>query len=95
MYKPSHDDQSAGSRFPGLQQLISAALANAAFAEALLNDPARAFEHLPAGVMLTPEEQTLVMRVRGATNIPNFAAQLYALTQDSDLGAIELPHHRP
>lgn len=90
MYVPSHEDQSTG-RFPGLQQLISAALANATFAETLLNDPARAFDHLPAGVTLTPEERILVMHVRGATNIANFAADLYALIQDGDLRAIERP----
>lgn len=88
MHVLSHDDQSTG-RFPGLQQLISAALANAAFGEILLNDSARAFDHLPAGVTLTPEERALVMQVRGAANIANFAADLYALIQDSDLRAIE------
>ena len=83
------NDHSTGSRFPGLQQLISVALGNAAFTEILLTDPVRALDQLPAGVMLTPEERALVLHVRGATNLATFAAYLQALIQASDLDSDE------
>jgi hypothetical protein len=79
------DDSTTKGNFPGLQRLISAALANRIFAEALLADPMRALEQLPIGVELTHEEQVLVTQVHGATNLANFAAYLCVLIQDTCL----------
>lgn len=74
--------------FPGLQCLISAALANPLLADTLLNDPVTALANLPSGVMLTREELDLVLQVRGVTSITNFAAYLYALMQDAQIEGI-------
>lgn len=84
MYTPSHSDAlSAGRRFPGLQRLISIALADTSFANAILADPAHAIQNMPAGVSLTSEERHLVSQVRGAPSLAHFAAYLDVLMRDA------------
>jgi hypothetical protein len=71
-----------GHHFPGLQRLISVALADATFGYAILADPVQALQHLPSGVVLTSEECRLVSQVHGATTLTHFAAYLDVLMQD-------------
>lgn len=68
-------------RYPGLEQLMSAALADPSFAAQLIDDPAAAVEHVPAGVQLSTAERSLVMSVTSAADIHDFAARLHATVQ--------------
>lgn len=77
------DESFARQQFSGLQQLISAALANPALANALVADPERALEQGLPDITLTPTEYALVIQVRDTTCFDHFAAYLYALVQDT------------
>lgn len=66
---------------PGLSQLICAALADATFAAHLLHDPVTALAHSAHDLQLTPEEYALVIAIRSATDIHDFAARLSSSVQ--------------
>ena len=76
----------AGLRFPGLERLMSAALAEPDFAAQLLADPAAALEHVPPAVQLSAAERALVASVTGASDIHDFAARLHARIQQTQTG---------
>jgi uncharacterized membrane protein YhhN len=79
------DETSLRHQFSGLQQLISAALANPVLADALVADPAHALEQGLPEITLTHEEYLLITQVRDTTCFDHFAAYLYALVQDAIL----------
>jgi hypothetical protein len=79
------DESSVRHQFAGLQQLISAALANPVLADALVADPALALEQGLPDITLTREEYQLIVQVRDTTCFDHFAAYLYALVQDAIL----------
>lgn len=62
----------------GLSQVISIAACDLAFATQLLADPAEALAIMPSDVQLSLEESLLIMSVRGAADISEFAALLLA-----------------
>lgn len=66
--------------YPGLEKLICAALADPAFAAALVIDAEQALSHSPHSLLLTPHERALACSVTDATDIHSYAALLHALT---------------
>jgi hypothetical protein len=77
-----YDDHHVGQAFPGLQQLISYALAQPAFAARLVHDAEHAIMKSSHGIKLTEEERTLVTQVRDVDTLVDFAATLQLLMQE-------------
>jgi len=67
--------------YPGLEQLICAALADPNIAAELLAHPAAALRHLEPDVRLSPVERELVLSIVAAADIHDYAAQLHRKVQ--------------
>ncbi|HEU4322320.1 MAG TPA: hypothetical protein VFS21_04140 [Roseiflexaceae bacterium] len=85
MDERADDTRRFPDHFPGLQQMISYALANPAFAEDLVRDPPAALAHLPAEICLNREEYALVKQMPCTASLHWFAAHLYALIEAARL----------
>ena len=68
-------------RHAELERLICAAISNQRFAAQLVATPALALETSEHGRQLSPAERALVLSIRGATDIHDFAARLHAQVQ--------------
>ena len=77
------------NHFPGLQQMISYALANPGFATCLMHDPSAALARLPTEICLNSEEDALVRQVHRTANLHSFAAYLHALIEDANIIQIQ------
>jgi hypothetical protein len=66
------------NRYPGLEQLICAALADPDLAAQLLKDPVVALDHISASIHLSPIEYQLVASMSGTHDIHDFASRLHA-----------------
>ncbi|NOK62658.1 MAG: hypothetical protein GFH27_549293n96 [Chloroflexi bacterium AL-W] len=67
------------SRYPGLERLICAALADTYFATALIKDPERALNRVAPDIHLSPTEYHLALTVTNAKDIHDYAARLYTM----------------
>lgn len=85
MHDPDHETTYEHHRekqvYPGLEQLICAALADPMFADQLVNDPVSALDQAVWGIQLSAIEYELVVSTTAATDIHDFAARLYANVQ--------------
>jgi hypothetical protein len=67
--------------YPGLEQLICAALADPSLAAELLTYPQTAVERMASAVQLSPIERALTVSITGAADIHDFAARLLTKAQ--------------
>jgi hypothetical protein len=68
-------------RYPELERLICAAVSNKQFAAQLIIAPDLALEQFGHGRNLSPAERALVVSIRNADDIYDFAAQLHTRAQ--------------
>ncbi|HEU4325459.1 MAG TPA: hypothetical protein VFS21_20105 [Roseiflexaceae bacterium] len=73
---PSESASAQMPHYPGLEQLMAAALANPEFAARLLADPARALLNNIYGVTLSQVELDLASAIRNAVDIHDYATRL-------------------
>ncbi len=85
MKERADDTHRLPDHFPGLQQMISYALANPAFAEDLVRDPQAALTHLPVEICLNREECILVRQMPCTASLHWFAAHLHELIEAARL----------
>jgi hypothetical protein len=71
------DDRPKGPKYPGLEHLICAALADSNFAHDLISDPASALDHKPADLHLTETEHRIASSITAASDIHDYAIKLY------------------
>lgn len=69
--------------YPGLEQLMCAALADPALATQLLRDPDATLRAIAPTIQLTPAERALAVAVRDAVDIHDYAAQLHSRVQQT------------
>jgi hypothetical protein len=70
---PMHSQQ---PHYPGLEQLMAAALANPEFATELLANPAQALPDNKYGIELSEEEFALATAIQNAADIHDYAIRL-------------------
>jgi hypothetical protein len=78
-------------RFPGLERLICAALADQQFAARLVAETAAALEQLPHALLLSPEECALAISITGAIDIHDFASRLHTRIRQAGEYGIRSP----
>ncbi len=66
-------------RHPELERLICAAICNTRFATLLLNSPEQALAHSEVGQCLSTDERNMVLAIRDADDIYDYAGRLHAL----------------
>jgi hypothetical protein len=66
-------------RYPELERLICAAICNTRFATMLLTTPERALAYSEIGQRLSPDERALVLSIRDAPDIYEYAGRLHRL----------------
>ena len=71
-------------RYPGLERLICAALADTYLATALIKNPERALRHIAPKICLSPTEYDLALAVTKARDIHDYAARLYTISQGTE-----------
>jgi hypothetical protein len=70
-------------RHPELERLICAAICSTSFATLLLSNPEGALAQSEVGQRLSADERDMVLAVRHAANIYDYAGRLHALAHDS------------
>lgn len=68
-------------RYPGLERLICAALADTYLAMVLIKNPERALRYAASKMYLSPTEYNLALAVTNARDIHDYAARLYIISQ--------------
>ncbi|MEM8533968.1 MAG: hypothetical protein AAGF95_24195 [Chloroflexota bacterium] len=71
-------------RYPGLERLICAALADTYLATALIKNPEQALRYVAPKIYLSSVEYKLALAVTSAKDIHDYAAHLYTISQGTE-----------
>jgi hypothetical protein len=79
----------ANQRYPEIERLIGNAVCDPDFAEVLLRDPQQALNHGGYHQRMSHDEAHLVLSVRGAADLREFATRLYQEMQSGQEEAVK------